>query len=449
LATERVAKASRIRFAILAMLFAASAASYGDRVALSIAGISFTRDLHLDSVHLGYLFSGFSWAYVAAQLPAGSLLDRFGCKWVYGASIVVWSVCAFLVGLSGYLAPALAFSVIFVLRLISGVIQASVFPGNGRLVAAWFPAVERGRASAVFNSAQYFAIILFSPILGWITHVNGWQGCFWFIGFLGLVIAIFWFGTIYDVRKHPRINIGEIEHIESGGGLGLIGGRPSGASGYTRLSWRLLGKLLSNRLLIGVYLGQYCVTTLTWFFLTWFPVYLNQARHMSVVKVGLIAALPALCGFAGGILGGVFSDRLLRDGRSLTVARKAPIVIGMSLAMTMMLCNYVNTQWAIVFLMSVAFFGKGFGALGWTVISDTSPAGMTGLNGGVFNLIGNLAGITTPIIIGYIVKRTGSFHDVLIYVGVTSLLAILSYVPLAGTIRRLDVRDFTESPAVP
>src|SRR6185312_12730848 len=98
------------------MLFAASAASYGDRVALSIAGISFTRDLHLDSVHLGYLFSGFSWAYVAAQLPAGSLLDRFGCKWVYGASIVVWSVCAFLVGLSGYLAPALAFSVIFVLR---------------------------------------------------------------------------------------------------------------------------------------------------------------------------------------------------------------------------------------------------------------------------------------------------------------------------------------------
>ena len=95
--------------------------------------------------------------------------------------------------------------------------------------------------------------------------------------------------------------------------------------------------------------------------------------------------------------------------------------------------------------MSLAFFGKGFGALGWTVISDTSPVGMVGLNGGVFNLIGNLSGITTPIIIGYLVKRTGSFHDVLIYVGVVSLFAILSYVPLAGTIRRLDVQEFAEA----
>ena len=443
--TQGIAKPSRIRYAIIGMLFVVSAVSIGDRVALSIAGISLKNDLHLDAVHLGYLFSGFSWAYVAAQLPAGSLLDRYGCRRVYGLSIVGWSLCAFLVALAGYLAPALAFTLIFLLRLISGVAQAPVFPGNGRIVAAWFPAVERGRASAIFNSSQYFAIILFAPVMGWIIHVSGWKGCFWFIGSMGMLLAALWFGTIYDVRKHPRINPGEIQHIESGGGLGLIGGRTSESPGYAALSWRLLGKLLSNRLLIGVYLGQYCVTTLTWFFLTWFPIYLSSARHMSIVRVGIISALPALCGFTGGILGGVYSDRLLRVGHSLTFARKAPIVIGMSLAMTMMLCNYVNTQWAIVFLMSLAFFGKGFGALGWTVISDTSPAGMTGLNGGVFNLIGNLAGITTPIIIGYLVKRTGSFHDVLLYVGFTSLLAILSYVPLAGTIRRLDIRDFTQA----
>lgn len=443
------AKASRVRFIVIAMLFIASAASYGDRVALSIAGISFMKSLHLDAVHLGYLFSGFSWAYVAAQIPSGDLLDRFGCKWIYGLSIVVWSTCAFFVGLAGYLAPALAFTVIFVLRLISGVAQGPIFPGNGRMVAAWFPAIERGSASAIFNSSQYFAIVLFAPILGWITHVDGWQGCYWFIGSLGMTVAVLWFFTIYDVRKHPRINAREIDHIESGGGLGFIGPRSAEIGGSISLSWRLLAKLLSNRLLIGVYLGQYCINTLTWFFLTWFPVYLFRARHMSVVKVGLISALPALCGFAGGILGGVFSDFLLRMGRSLTFARKAPIVIGMLLAMTMMICNYVGAQWAIVFLMSVAFFGKGFGALGWTVISDTSPVGMTGLNGGVFNLIGNLSGITTPIVIGYLVRRTGSFHEVLIYMGVTSLMAIVSYVPLAGTIRRLDIREFTEVAATP
>jgi ACS family glucarate transporter-like MFS transporter len=90
-------------------------------------------------------------------------------------------------------------------------------------------------------------------------------------------------------------------------------------------------------------------------------------------------------------------------------------------------------------LMSIAFFGKGFGALGWTVISDTSPKGMIGVNGGLFNLIGNLSGITTPVIIGYIVRRTGSFQDALIFVGATALLAIMAYLPLVGEIKRIEV----------
>ncbi|MGA7316842.1 MAG: MFS transporter [Silvibacterium sp.] len=192
-------------------------------------------------------------------------------------------------------------------------------------------------------------------------------------------------------------------------------------------------------MLAGIYLGQYCITTLTWFFLTWFPIYLSEARHMSIVKVGFLAALPALCGCAGSILGGVVSDRLLRAGRTLSFARKTPIVIGMSLSITMIACNYVSTQTAVMLLMSLAFFGKGFGALGWTVISDTSPKGLIGLNGGLFNLIGNLAGVTTPIIIGYIVKRTGSFQDALIFVGATALLAIVAYLPIAGEIKRVEM----------
>ena len=80
------------------------------------------------------------------------------------------------------------------------------------------------------------------------------------------------------------------------------------------------------------------------------------------------------------------------------------------MAMTMIGCNYVNTSFAVMLLMSIAFFGKGIGALGWTVISDTSPKDLIGINGGLFNLIGNLAGITTPIVIGLIVKHTGSFQ---------------------------------------
>jgi len=414
-----------VRYLIIAILFAVSCFSYGDRLALSIAGVAIARDIHLDPLKMGYLFSAFNWAYVLAQLPSGALLDRFGSKKVYGISIVVFSICALLTGV------ARLFTEIFLLRLISGFAQAPVFPGNGRIVASWFPANERGRASAAFNSSQYFALMIFAPVLGWIIYVAGWRACFWFMGALGLVFALIWTKNIYDVRGHPRISSAEIDYIEQGGGLVDVRG--------TRLTWAAVKALLSHRMLVGIYLGQYCITTLTWFFLTWFPIYLGQARHLSIMKVGFAAALPALCGGTGGLLGGVVSDRLLRAGLSLSFARKAPIMAGMLLSVTMIGCNYAAAQAVMLFLMSLSFFGKGFGSLGWTVISDTSPKGMVGLNGALFNLIGNLAGITTPIIIGYLVKKTGSFDDVLIFVGATALCAIVSYGPIAGEIKRLDV----------
>ena len=434
-----------MRYLIVLMLFAASAFSYGDRVVLSIAGLAMAKDLHLDPLRLGYLFSGFSWAYVVGQLPAGGMLDSLGSKRVYGISIIAWSICAALVGFAGYLPVFLAFFVIFALRLVSGLVQAPVFPGNGRIVAAWFPTAERGTASAIFNSSQYFALVLFAPVIGWITHMRGWQACFWFLGALGVLLGGLWFKVIYEVKSHPSINQREIDYISQGGGLLKIGSLKEADRNRNALTWSGVKMLLSNRMLMGIYIGQYCITTLTWFFLTWFPIYLNQARHMSILKVGFVAILPALCGSVGGVLGGVVSDSLLRAGHSLTFARKAPIVTGMVMAMTMVACNYVNAPWAVIFWMAVAFFGKGFGALGWTVISDTSPKGMVGLNGGLFNLIGNLAGVTTPIIIGYIVKRTGSFNDALVFVGVTALMAIVSYLPIVGTIQRVDFTSDTRS----
>jgi MFS family permease len=113
-----VDKKTHIRYLIVTMLFIASCFSYGDRAALSVAGAAIQKALALDSAKMGLLFSGFGWAYVFGQLPAGGLLDRFGSKRVYGISIVCWSVCAFLIGFAGYLTAAWAFSAIFGLRCV-------------------------------------------------------------------------------------------------------------------------------------------------------------------------------------------------------------------------------------------------------------------------------------------------------------------------------------------
>jgi MFS transporter, ACS family, glucarate transporter len=434
-------KKTHVRYLIVTMLFVASCFSYGDRAALSVAGAVMQKVLGLGPAKMGLLFSGFGWAYVFGQLPAGGLLDRFGSKRVYGISIVCWSICSFLIGFAGYLPAAWAFSAIFGLRLLSGLAQSPVFPGNGRIVAAWFPTAERGRASAIFNASQYFALVIFAPLFGWLTNSYGWQSCFWFMGFFGLVLAVIWSRTIYNVRDHPLISQTEVAVIDQGGGLVNVDRVAGAKTRGNPLTWAAVKQLLSQRMLIGIYIGQFCINTLTTFFLTWFPLYLVQARHMTILQVGFAAALPALCGSVGGILGGVCSDSLLRRGYSLTFARKAPIIAGMLLSVTMIACNYTNVQALVMSFMSLAFFGKGFGALGWTVIADTSPKELIGVNGGLFNLFGNISTITTPTVIGILIKKTGSFNDALIFVGVTALMAIVSYVVIVGEIKRLELRS--------
>ena len=430
---------TRVRYFIIAILFAVSSFSFGDRVAISIAGAAMGKAIDLTPVRMGYLFSAFSWAYVLGQLPSGGLLDRFGSRRVYGIAIILWSICAFLTGLAGYLTASTAFTVIFVLRLFSVLHKSARFPRKQPHRCLWFPTSERGRASAIFNSSQYFALLIFAPIFGWIIYTYGWQRCFWFMGVLGFALSLIWFTNIYGVKEHPRISRAEIVTIERGGGLVNTDRGTTTTPGHNTLTWTTVKMLLSHRMLVGIYIGQYCITTLTWFFLTWFPVYLAQARHMSILKVGFAAAVPGLCGGFGGILGGVLSDKLLHRGHSLSFARKAPIMAGMALSMTMIACNYAQAQSIMLLFMSIAFFGKGIGALGWTVISDTSPKGMVGMNGALFNFIGNMAGITTPIIIGYLVEKTGSFNDVLIFVSLTALCAIVSYGPIVGEIKRLDL----------
>jgi ACS family glucarate transporter-like MFS transporter len=330
--------------------------------------------------------------------------------------------------------------VLFALRFMLGLAEAPSFPGNGRIVAAWFPTAERGTASAIFNSAQYFSTAIFAPFTGWLAYSFGWPYVFWVMGVIGIVFAFVWQKTMYSPREHPRISAAELEHIQRGGGLVDMDRTARAQQAATGPTPNYIGQLLRTRMLVGVYIGQYCITTITYFFLTWFPVYLVQQRGMSILTAGLAASLPAICGFFGGILGGVFSDRLLRRGFSLTVARKIPIVTGMLLSTSMILCNYTDSGTLVVAIMALAFFGKGVGSLGWAVVSDTSPRQIAGLSGGLFNTFGNVAAITTPIAIGYIVQWTNSFNGALIFVAANALTAIVAYLFIVGEIKRVELK---------
>jgi MFS transporter, ACS family, glucarate transporter len=425
---------SRVRLLIVLMLFIATTINYADRATISIAGPDMAKELGLTPVQMGYVFSALSWSYVLAQIPGGWLLDRFSVKWVYAAAIFLWSAFTLVQGGIGFFTGLTAVILLFALRLAVGLTEAPIFPANARIVAAWFPAAERGLASAFFNSAQYFATVLFTPLMAWIVHTFGWHHVFTVMGALGIAFAFVWVKTIYGPKDHPSVNRAERDYIEAGGALVDMDG---GSLNATSHAGRTIRQLLSNRMLVGIYIAQYCITVLTYFFLTWFPVYLVKERGLSILQAGFAAVLPALCGFAGGLLGGFISDMLLKRGYSLTAARKIPIVGGMLLSMSIIGCNYVQADAVVVGLMALAFFGKGIGALGWAVVADTSPRESGGLSGGLFNTFGNTAGITTPIAIGYIVQQTGSFSGALVFVGANALIAVLCYLVVVGEIRRV------------
>lgn len=438
-------KPTHVRYLILFMLFVVTTINYADRATISIAAANIQEDLGIDAVSLGYIFSAFGWAYVFGQIPGGWLLDRFGSKKVYAISIFSWSLFTLLQSFVGEIGFISVVTSLFLLRMLVGLAEAPSFPGNARIVAAWFPTRERGTASAIFNSAQYFATVLFAPIMGWITFVYGWTYVFLLMGSIGIVLSIVWLKVVYTPREHPLINEKEFEYIEQNGGLVDMEHASGTGPGENRgkgPGWPHIRQLLTNRMMLGVYLAQYCINAITWFFLTWFPVYLVQERDMTILKAGFVASLPAICGFLGGILGGVISDFLLRHGRSLSVARKTPIVIGLGLSTTMILCNYVDAEWLVIGIMALAFFGKGLGALGWAVVSDTSPKQIAGLSGGLFNTFGNIASITTPIIIGYIINSTGSFEWALVYVAANGAVAVLSYLVIVGPIKRVVLDNF-------
>ncbi len=113
----------------------------------------------------------------------------------------------------------------------------------------------------------------------------------------------------------------------------------------------------------------------------------------------------------------------------------------MILCTIMVLCNYVTSEAAVVFIMALSFLGKGIGGMGWTINADTAPSQISGLSGSVLNTFSNASSITTPIAIGFILQATHSFDGVLIFVVAHALVVILCYLFMVGKIHRFELKE--------
>jgi ACS family D-galactonate transporter-like MFS transporter len=424
---------TRVRFAVLAMLFITVVINYLDRSNISVAAPSLSKDLSFSPEHLGWILSAFGWAYATLQVPGGWLVDRIRPRYLYALICALWSLATMLQGLAG------TFLFLFSLRLLLGVFEAPAFPICNRLVTTWFPDRERAGAIACYTSGQFVGLAFLTPLLALTQKHWGWHYVFILTGALGLAWAALWYALYREPSEARLMNAAEIDYIRSGGGLAESS--PAKSNSVPRFSWSDLGKTLSRRKLWGIYIGQYAVTSTMWFFLTWFPTYLVKYRHMDFISGkfldSLPASLPFLAAFFGILCSGLLSDFLMKRGLSASVARKIPIIFGLLLSTSIVGANFVESPSLVVMFLTISSFGNGFSSISWVMVSSLAPKRLIGLTGGVFNFFGNLPSILVPIIVGSLIHGD-NFKPALVYISVVALMGALSYIFVVGRVERVE-----------
>ncbi len=427
-----IEKPTRVRYSILAAVFVTVVINYMDRTNISVGSSLMSKELQLDTIQMGYVFSAFAWTYSTLQIPGGIMADRFGIRILYATILILWSIATIALGFAS------GFVVIILLRILIGALEAPSYPMNNRIVTKWFPDNERAGAIATYTSGQFIGLAFLTPVLTAIQVFAGWRGMFIVTGIVGVIWGIFWYIFYRNPTEHKKINEAELDHIEKGGGL--INRQLAGEEEKETFKWKNLWFVLSKKKLLGIYLGQFGLGGTLIFFLTWFPKYLVEYKHMDFLKSGLMASIPFVCAFIGVLFSGFISDYLVKKKVSVGTARKTPVVVGLLLSISIVGANYVTTPGWVIFFMSLAFFGNGLASITWVFVSLLAPKNLIGLTGGTFNFIGGLAGIAVPISVGYLVKGN-DFSPALLFISAMTLAGALSYIFLVGKIERITIPD--------
>lgn len=424
-AVNTASRRTNTRWLMLSMVFIGTIINYLDRSNMSVVAPLISKEYEVSPVAMGFMFSAFSWAFAVATLPGGYLLDRFGTRLTYGLCLAGWSLLTVLQAFAG------GFASLFGMRLGVGAAEAPAFPANNKLVTSWFPQNERGVAGSMCSMGIYVGTALLTPVMFWVAATYGWREVFLVSGGLGLVWALVWFKVYRDPAESRLANSLELDYIQRGGALAQKAGKGE------PFRWDQFRKLMTYRQIWGVCLGKLAATTTLYFFLTWFPTYLVQQRGMTMLHAGFASVGPYLAAALGVMFGGWWGDWMIKRGISVNVARKAPMVIGLLATGSIVLANFTESSALVIGILSFAFFAQGMSSTNWVVISEIAPRNLVGMTGSVISFASNLAGIITPITIGYIAQRTGSFEWALGFCAIVALLGAFSYVVILGKVERL------------
>ncbi len=382
-----------VRYKALALMFALTVVTYIDRVCIAATHAAMSAELGLDKVQMGEVFSAFVLGYLLFEIPGGWLADRFGARILLTRIVLWWSVFTALTG------AAWSYSSLLAVRFLFGCGEAGAFPGMASAVSRWFPAAERGKAQAALMLGSRLGGALAPGLVLALMAAIGWRGVYPTFAVLGLVWAVAWTAWFRDApEQHPAVGAAERDLIVANRGPISHGGP---------VPWE---RLIRNRnvwALCAMYSGY---TYGLYFYLTWLPTYLQEGRGVADDQLGFYAGLPWLVACVSSVLGGWLTDVLSRR-MSLRWARRLPAMAGLLAAAVFLVLAALleNNTWALLALALSFGASDMILAVCWATCLDIGRE-YSGTVSGTMNSLGQIGGVTAPVLIGWLVQRFGSWQ---------------------------------------
>ena len=403
-AATDVAKPTGVRWKIFLLMLFLISINYIDRASLSVAMPLISREFDLDPAMQGLILSSFFWTYAFMQVPGGMLADRFKPRIVIASATIFWGA------FQAIAAGATNWPVLLLTRLGLGASEAPIYPAGGKLNAIWMTQTERGRGATLLDGGAPLGAALGSIVIAWlIAAFNSWRIAFVIAGVGTMLCGLLaWYYIRNAPREHPSVNEAEARYIEQSHAL-EDAATPASRGG----SWM---SYFRYRSVWCMCLGWMFFNTTFYGLLTWMPTYLFKVHNFDIKTLGGASFIIFFSGFVGELVGGWIGDFWRSRGGSPNLVFRTLFGIAAILAtISIFFVAYVTDPVAVVVLLSATLFFLRWCGMYWAIPSALAGRGKSGFLGGCMNLGGNIAGILTPLIVGFIVQATGSYFLALMF----------------------------------